>query len=128
MCRAESCLTANPTSRSCAAPILASIAPIKRRQPRLARYCEGNEYLPYYPYFFIRAERGDAERPLIFKLGKPGAEMLVDLFNQSQSPLWVARCHGFLLCRASFAPGRGVALDSSRRHRSRSVSFAVMGS
>jgi hypothetical protein len=75
----------------------------------LARYCEGNEYFPHYPYFFIRAERGDAERPLIFKLGKPGAEMLVDLFNQSQSPLWVARCHGFLLVRAGRAFGLAAA-------------------
>jgi hypothetical protein len=78
------------------------VAPIKRRQARLARRSDGNEYFPYYPYFFIRAGRGDAERPLIFKLGEPGAEMLVDQFNQVQSSLWVARCHGFLLCgRAS---------------------------
>jgi hypothetical protein len=77
---------------SCAAPILATIAPIKRRQPRLARCSEGNEYFPYYPYFFICAAPGDAERPLIFKLGEPGAEMLVDLFNQVQSSLWVAIC------------------------------------
>jgi hypothetical protein len=84
---------------SCAAPILASIAPIKRRQARFVWYSEGNEYFPYYPYFFICAGRGDAERPLIFKLGEPGAEMLVDLFNQGQSPLWVAGCHWwFLLC------------------------------
>jgi hypothetical protein len=61
-----------------APPILASIAPIKRRQPRLAWRSEGNEYFPYYPYFFICAGRGDAERHLIFKLSKPGAEMLVN--------------------------------------------------
>jgi hypothetical protein len=85
---------------SCASPILASIAPIKRRQAPFVRHFEGNEYFPYYPYFFICAVRGDTERPLIFKLGEPGAEMLVDLFNQGQSPLWVARCHGFLLSGA----------------------------
>jgi hypothetical protein len=37
----------------------------QRRLHLVEQIHEGNEYFPYYPYFFIRAGRGDAERGAI---------------------------------------------------------------